>query len=377
MWILKRKVGPEGPRTFECFQIVKCPVRSQGEARRYHVHCSSVQSRTPATSAVEYSCYRQFPDRSTAGGRGWRTVAAQSHDHQVPSTEYQVQGGGLQDVQPKSRPSGDMLPLSLTMPTTVTATSPRPRLDLESSNPTANSSAATTTVATSNGSSQIPSPRSSSSSPAQQPTDTASDVVDPQHELTRASTDEWPAIEPQPDDGVDDDRAAYHSRYHSSGDERDLEQEQEQEQEQAEIAELLGLPAQEPFEESLYYDAATMAALNPFSLVRCHRRRRRFSPSGTDTQRHCQSSSFSSKRAKTRRSQALPFRPRPLRVKHNVLLLFIISWPSLILLSYRPPSTDSASTSPLHFPCGTLCLRGNAPPSWFCCMRTAGAIYAS
>ncbi|KAG6040390.1 hypothetical protein E4U41_000674 [Claviceps citrina] len=71
--------------------------------------------------------------------------------------------------------------------------------------------------------------------------------------------DEWP--ERQSDHGVD---------------QTDYHQEQEPQQEHEQIAQLLGLPTQDtrdPFEESLYYDAATMAGLNPFSLAALDRLR--------------------------------------------------------------------------------------------------------
>ncbi|KAG5981426.1 hypothetical protein E4U55_002959 [Claviceps digitariae] len=149
------------------------------------------------------------------------------------------------------------------MPTAATTASPRPCLDLEPSNSTANSSVETTTTAARNISSYFP-PRSSSSG-QQQPAGTPSDVADVQHELTWASANDWPACEPQPDDGVD--QTAYHPQHHNGGDKQDLEQEQ------ADIAELLGLPIQDPFEESLYYDAATMAGLNSVSLAAINRLR--------------------------------------------------------------------------------------------------------
>ncbi|KAG5925909.1 hypothetical protein E4U53_003202 [Claviceps sorghi] len=96
-----------------------------------------------------------------------------------------------------------------------------------------------------------------------QPAGAPSDVADLQHESTWASATEWAEL--QTDDGVDE--IACHPRHRNGSDRQDLQQEQ------ADVAELLGLPAQDRFEESLYYDAATMAGLNSFSLAALNRLR--------------------------------------------------------------------------------------------------------
>ncbi|KAG5930613.1 hypothetical protein E4U42_005275 [Claviceps africana] len=159
------------------------------------------------------------------------------------------------------------------MQTTATTASPQPQpcptldhLDhLDPGTPAANSSAATATRPARNRSrsGRIP-PRSSySSSPGPSLAGASSDVADLQHESAWASATEWPEL--HTDDGVD--QIAYHPRLHDGSDERDLQRDQ------VDVAELLGLPAQECFEESLYYDAATMAGLNSFSLAALNRLR--------------------------------------------------------------------------------------------------------
>ncbi|KAG6003414.1 hypothetical protein E4U21_002047 [Claviceps maximensis] len=119
--------------------------------------------------------------------------------------------------------------------------------------PTTNPSAASTTVATCH----LP-PRSSS--PGQQPAGGPSDVADLEHEYEHEYEHEHDCTWASPN-------AAHHPPHHNGSDTQDLEQEQ------ADIAELLGLSIQEPFEESLYYDAATMAGLNSFSLAALNRLR--------------------------------------------------------------------------------------------------------
>lgn len=140
-----------------------------------------------------------------------------------------------------------MLPLSSAVPTRATTSSPQPRLSPEQLEP----SSPTTTAAISN-SSQIPSCLRD-----QQPADALSDVGGLPDEFICASA-EWPA--PQPEVGVD--QTTYGTRHHIDSNK------QEQEQEQGVFTELLGLLTEEPYQESLYYDASTMAGLNSFSLVR-------------------------------------------------------------------------------------------------------------
>lgn len=133
------------------------------------------------------------------------------------------------------------------MPTRATTSSPQPRLSLEQLQP----SSPTITAAIST-SSQIPSCLRD-----QQPADALSDVGGRPDEFICASA-EWPA--PQPEVGVE--QTAYGTRHHIDSNK------QEREQEQGVFTELLDLLTEEPYQESLYYDASTMAGLNSFSLVR-------------------------------------------------------------------------------------------------------------
>ncbi|KAG6107404.1 hypothetical protein E4U14_004167 [Claviceps sp. LM454 group G7] len=145
-----------------------------------------------------------------------------------------------------------MLPLSSAVPTRATTSSPQPRLSLEQLEP----SSPTTTAAISN-SSQIPSCLRD-----QQSADALSDVGGLPEEFICASA-EWPA--PQPEVGVDQN--TYGTQHHIDSNK------QEQEQEQGVFTELLDLLTEEPYQESLYYDASTMAGLNSFSLAAIKRLR--------------------------------------------------------------------------------------------------------
>ena len=169
--------------------------------------------------------------------------------------------------------------------------------------------------------------------------------------------------------------------------------------------------AGEASQESLYYEASTMASLNPFSVV-CHvflfpslpvldtpcPRHRRDALAASHclvpvcpwpSLRHacppfpcfsmkCLASAPSRRRCPTLPSlrNARPPARRLARCAHRRRPCIPASWPSLTL-SPRPPSTACAPTSRPLSRCGTPCPPAGAPPCSSCSMRTAGATFAS
>ncbi|QPH00931.1 hypothetical protein C2857_005047 [Epichloe festucae Fl1] len=69
------------------------------------------------------------------------------------------------------------------------------------------------------------------------------------------------------------DARLHHHRRHPSNNDSDSDDQEHEREREREIADLLGLPTRDSFQESLYYDASTMAGLNPVSLAALNRLR--------------------------------------------------------------------------------------------------------
>lgn len=91
---------------------------------------------------------------------------------------------------------------------------------------------------------------------------------------------------------------------------------------------------------SLYYDASTMASLNPFSLVG-------------------------------------PFKflcfSFVCSFKYIYIYISILDAKPILLTLHRPPSTDSECIDLLRSRCGMRCPRASGRPSWCSCLRIDGA----